>query len=121
MRRFDPGRLPSASRATAENSLPQLSAKKAFISKGFARGAGYRAPASGCHFPLFSTVFSEGWELRYFSTQLRFSIISTCYETCDLAAFRNPIWLGEGDPNQKLVAKPAFRGSQTILNEIAGQ
>jgi hypothetical protein len=55
-------------------------------------GTGYRTPASGSHFPLFTAVFSKGWVLRHSSAQLKCSIISVFYETSDWATFRNLAW-----------------------------
>jgi hypothetical protein len=53
-------------------SLPIRQPKKRVISKALTGWSGYRPRSLRPIFPLFLAVFSAGWELHQFSTQLGF-------------------------------------------------
>ena len=66
------GLIPGSS-ASQTFSPPRRVREKRVTSKALLEWAGYRPRCLRPIFPLSSAVFSAGWELRQFSTQLGFS------------------------------------------------
>jgi hypothetical protein len=66
-------RIPAASRTDRNFLSTATSARKRVISKALTEWAGYRPRRLRPIFPLSSAVFSAGWELRQFSTQVGFA------------------------------------------------
>ena len=93
------------SRSLRQSHRPELSLhrgkrqKNRVISKAVTEWAGYRPRRPRPIFRLSSAVFSAGWELRQFSTQLRFAAKSSDYQPVQPRRVRKRDRVSEGSAN----------------------